>query len=111
MGVLDGNLYAVDATTGKSLWGPFQADGTIPDSPLVTDEAIYFTTQTGSLYGLNLDGTQLPWSPKTMDGKLAASPVQAGELILVAQTEADKILVALDKNANEVWAFTPETKK
>ena len=114
-GVLDGNFYAVNARSGENLWGPFQADGTIPDSPLVTDEAIYFTTQVGSLYGFNLDGSPLlSPNPKILGGKLAASPVQAGDLILVAQTDANKIpvvLLALDKNGNPKWTFTPETKK
>ena len=113
-GVLDGNFYAVDAGSGENLWGPFQADGTIPDSPLVTDEAIYFTTQTGSLYGFNLDGSPLlSPNPKILGGKLATGPVQAGELVLIAQTDANKVpvsLLALDINGNPKWTFTPETK-
>ena len=107
-GDLGGTLYAVDARTGNIRWQK-TPDGPITESPLVTEDAIYITTETGGFFALDLNGNVL-WN-KTFEGKLHTSPVKAGDKILVAATGNPELLYAFDTSGNQLWAFTPETKK
>jgi outer membrane protein assembly factor BamB len=90
-----------------------QADGAITQSPLIADETIYFTTDAGSLYALNLNGKNLWTRDLGEKARLFTSPVKAGDLILVAtaHTGVDQFLVAFDTNGNQKWVFIPEAKK
>ncbi len=85
-------------------------DGPITESPLVTEDSIYITTETGGLIALDLSGN-VRWS-KTFEGKkLHTSPVEAGGKILVAATGNPELLYAFDTSGNQLWAYAPETKK
>lgn len=105
VGDLSGVVYAVDAQTGNIAWQT-QTDGEITGSPLVTDDTIYVVTGNGYIYAFDKEGKTL-WN-KQLGGKLQTTPVSAGELILVASTDSDELLFALDNNGNQQWAFTPE---
>src|SRR5262249_38895615 len=47
----DGNVYALDAKTGKERWR-FHAGGSVISSPTVVADAVYFGTDDGNLYAL-----------------------------------------------------------
>ncbi|MGD9092446.1 MAG: PQQ-binding-like beta-propeller repeat protein [Anaerolineales bacterium] len=104
-GDLSGTFYALDVTNGQPAW-QLTADGRITETPLITEDSIYFTTEAGSLYALNIDGT-VRWT-KTDMGKIYTSPLLAGDLILVAPTNADELVIAVDVNGNQRWVFSLE---
>lgn len=137
-GDLSGGFYAMNASNGGLLWklNPeigdtstqrSKPDGPIVQTPMLTDELIYFTTRVGSIFGVSYSGEpkyfvdihQLDKSicgdPKNTkvrpSAKLFSSPVLAGDKILLAPTEADELLYALDANGKPVWCpFIPEKK-
>jgi outer membrane protein assembly factor BamB len=76
---------------------------------LLGDEALYFSTEAGSIYVLDYNGTTL-WN-RAVGGKLYTTPVLASDKILVATTGKDEIIFAFDKSGNQLWAFIPEKKK
>jgi len=106
-GDLNGYFYAVDATTGTQAWriGSEQLDGPIAGSPLVEEGAIYFTTESGTIYAVDLEGKIL-WS-QPVGGKLYTPPANPDEIILVTPIETDDLLVALTKAGAKRWAFNP----
>jgi outer membrane protein assembly factor BamB len=106
-GDLDGFFYALDAASGAEIWRmtPDQLDGPIAAKPLVTEEAIYITTELGSVFAVSDTGSII-WT-KTLEGKIYASPVLAGDMILVTPSQPNRFLVALDKQGTEMWSFPP----
>lgn len=101
---LTGTFYAIDRQSGDQLW-QVQPGGKIVSAPLVTEEFIYFGTEEGSLVVVNRDGTVQRNQP--IKGKLYTSPAGAGELILVAPTDGESLLIAFDQNGVQQWAFSP----
>jgi outer membrane protein assembly factor BamB len=106
-GDLDGNFYALDAGDGSEIWQltPEQLNGEIVGSPLVIEEDIYIATQGGNLYNIDLDGN-IDWT-QAVGGQLYTTPKEAGDLILVAPTQSDEILVAYSKEGVKEWGFIP----
>ncbi len=63
VGSLDGYMYALDANNGNVLWQT-QTNGPIESSPIVSDGAVYFTSQeptAGALYKLNANTGAVMW--------------------------------------------------
>jgi outer membrane protein assembly factor BamB len=106
-GDLKGAFYAIRASNGEIVW-KITPDGPIAQTPLLTDDAIYFTTEAGTIYAIDYKGV-IRWNV-TIGGKLHTSPVLAGDKILVAPTNFDQYLVALDKNGTQIWQYAPEKK-
>jgi outer membrane protein assembly factor BamB len=106
-GDLNGNFYAVDAENGKQVWkiGFDQLDGPISGSPLIFENTVYFTTESGSLYLSDLDGKIRP--PVTIGGKMYSAPLNSGGTILVTPIDTDNLLVALSPQGSQIWAFNP----
>jgi len=65
-GSSDGNLYALDAYTGKKKWA-FRANGSIHTSPALYNGTIYFGSWDTYLYALDAGSGQLKWKFKTLD--------------------------------------------
>lgn len=65
-GSSDGNLYALDAHTGKKKWA-FKANGSIHTSPALYNGTIYFGSWDTYLYALDAVSGQLKWKFKTQD--------------------------------------------
>lgn len=103
-GDLSGYLYALDAVKGSSLWR-IQPQTAILDTPVVTGDKMYFTTETDTLYIVSTAGNII--SSKVIGGAIYSSPVIAGDTILVAPTNFDALLVALNLDGNQKWTFTP----
>jgi outer membrane protein assembly factor BamB len=135
-GDLSGVFYALDAANGKTVWKldpdtsvgqgvqKTKPDGPIVQTPLLAEESIYFTTRVGSIFGVSYSGETIFYldihqidksicgegndSAVRPSGKLFSSPVQAGDKILIAPTEADELLIALDASGKPVWCpFIP----
>ncbi|MFP4559355.1 MAG: PQQ-binding-like beta-propeller repeat protein [Archaeoglobaceae archaeon] len=62
VGSKEGVLYCMNQSTGKFVWN-FTANGKISSSPAVTDEVVYFGTNTpnGTVYALNVSNGNLLW--------------------------------------------------
>ena len=101
-----GYFYAVNSTTGESMWRIQPLAGSpIVTSPLVTDEQIYFSAGT-EVYAVNSEGG-ITWE-QTISGMLYARPLVAGELVLVAPIDNDAVLIALQQSGAQAWSFIPE---
>ena len=108
-GDLKGNFYAMDAQTGDVVWKNTPAEGSqdsIADRPVLMDGKVYYTTENGSLYVVDAETGAPVWN-KAIGGQLYAMPVVTNDLIILAPMGLDQKLIALDKNGNQVWAFTP----
>lgn len=112
-GDVDGNFYSYNVKEAKLNWAPIKPDGAITSSPLVLGDHILITTESGNLYSINkADGSFKLWYqlPDKKKGKAYTTPVLAGGYVLVAYTDSDYYLVALDAtnpNPNAAqWTFS-----
>ena len=105
-GDLEGNFYALNATDGKPAADTIQPDDAIVASPIVVDGNILFATESGAIFSLK-PGGKLVSLETIADSKIYTAPVLAGDLILVAPFQGKSLLVALDKDGGQVWAFVP----
>jgi outer membrane protein assembly factor BamB len=106
-GDLSGTFYAVDRLTGASKW-QIQPGGAIVGTPLITPEGIYFTTESGSLVAVNSEGT-IRWN-QPYETSLHAGPVSAGNSILIATSNPESLLIAVDPSGVQKWTFALEKK-
>lgn len=104
-GDLDGYFYSVSITE-RVINFQIQPDAAISESPLATEELIYFTTESGTLYGIEADGTIQ--RTQTLGGKLYTSPVIDGDTMLVASLGGDELLYAMNSAGVGKWNFIPE---
>lgn len=56
----DGNVYAIDAGSGREIWRR-TTRGPVPSTPAVADGAVYFTSYDGNFYALNAQTGALKW--------------------------------------------------
>lgn len=101
-GDLSGTFYALDPHNGESQW-QLQPDGAIVGKPLITEDGIYFTTEEGSLVAVNSEGA-IRWN-QPFETNLHAGPVTAGDLILVATSNPENLLIAVDSNGVQKWSY------
>jgi outer membrane protein assembly factor BamB len=107
-GDLSGNLYAVNASDGTSVWA-IKPNNSIVDTPVISGTNIYLTTEADSLYTISTDGTVT--NTAVVGGIIYAAPLIAGDKILIAPTGfGSTLLVALsldNPSGAQKWAFTP----
>lgn len=60
----DGNLYAIDASSGAQKW-KFAVKSRVPSTPAVFAGTVYFTAYDGNLYALDSSSGQLKWKFQT----------------------------------------------
>ena len=77
-GGIDGNLYAVEAQTGRLRW-KFVAEHGVTSAPVVANSLVHFGSLKG-LYTLNAETGQLKWS-YTTDRIVTSTPTVSGGLI------------------------------
>jgi outer membrane protein assembly factor BamB len=106
-GDLDGNFYALNAADGRPAADAIQPDGAVLSTPIVVDGNIIFVTENGAIYSLEAGG-KLVSLETIADSKIYTAPVSSGDLILVAPFQGKSLMVALDKDGRQVWAFVPE---
>lgn len=102
-----GSLYAHPVSGTEPSWNQ-PLNGAIIGKPLVSGNTIVIGTEAGNVYFIDHTGKNP--RPISISGKIYSSPVAAGDLILVAPTGVDAILVALDQNGVVKWSFTPVKK-
>ncbi len=96
-----------DGVTGT--WD-FQSDGRIETSPALADDRIYFTTDAGTLYCLDIDGNK-KWE-KDIGMTVSGSPVVAGNLLYLGGEDGDIVcynLTGVTSPAKEWELFTNMT--
>lgn len=64
-GSADGNLYAVEAKTGKLRW-KFDAHGDVNSSPAVAEDTVYVVSLDGNLYAIDTATGKQRWSFATL---------------------------------------------
>ena len=106
-GDLAGYFYALNAADGTLLWR-IQPQNSILDKPVIVDDKIYLTTEGDSLFIISLEGDILV--RQVVGGLIYSSPFITGETVLVAPTNFDSLLVAMNLEANQKWTFTPAKK-
>lgn len=103
-GDLSGYFYGLDASNGTSKWR-IQRPTAIVDTPAIAGDKLYFTTETDALSIVSTAGDIV--SSPVIGGVIYSAPVVMGELVLVAPTGFESLLVALDLNGTQKWPFTP----
>jgi eukaryotic-like serine/threonine-protein kinase len=101
-GDLSGTFFALDPVTGLQRWN-IQPGGAIVDTPLVTEDAVYMTAEEGLLVSVTPDGV-INWQ-QTFEGNTYSSPILANDILLIATTQPDALVVALDTNGVQKWSF------
>ena len=104
VGDSDGMFYAFPMTAKGQPWTQ-QLNGSVVGSPAVIDSTVIVGTESGNVYFMDNTGGNV--RPVSITGKIYSTPVAAGTLVLVAPTEGDALLVALDLNGATKWSFTP----
>ena len=103
-GDLAGYLYAINASDGSTVWR-IQPQNGIVDKPVTQGDTLFFTTEADSLFGVSTAGDIL--ISKSVGGVIYSAPVIVGDTILVAPSNFDVLLVAMNLDGNQKWTFTP----
>lgn len=101
-GDMDGNIYANSAKDGSQLW-TLAVGEAITGQPTLVDENVIFSTETGSLIAVNLQG-QREWT-LTFEGPLYNGPVKVGDQLALGINNKDTFLRMLNASGQGVWTF------
>jgi eukaryotic-like serine/threonine-protein kinase len=104
VGDADGMFYAFPMASNGQTWTQ-QLNGSVIGSPLIDGDTVVVGTESGNIYFMDKTGQNI--RSVSVSGKLYTNPVATGDLILFAPMEGDNLLVAIDKNGNVKWSFTP----
>lgn len=106
-GSSDGNLYAVNAKDGSSLW-KFKAKSSIHTSPALYKGILYFGSWDTYFYAVNAKTGKELWKFKTGE-QVAMSGIQASAIVekgIVYFGARDAHMYALDAyNGNLIWKY------
>jgi outer membrane protein assembly factor BamB len=75
VGSWDGNLYALNATTGANVWN-YTTGGSVQSSPAVANGVVYVQSDDGNIYALNATSGANVWS-YNIGGNVYFSPVSS----------------------------------
>jgi outer membrane protein assembly factor BamB len=99
-----GMLYAFPLSANGKPWTQ-QLNGTIIATPLVIDGTLTVGTESGNLYFMDTSGQNL--RSITVPGKVYSTVANAGDMLLVAPTGGDSLLLGVDLNGTTKWSFIP----
>jgi outer membrane protein assembly factor BamB len=103
-----GTLYAINTADGSTVW-TMPSAGAISSSPIANENAIYFVSEDGMIRAVDPDGTQA-WQ-EIIEGEFYSTPLLAGDLLLVAPTKNNDILLAAyTLDGDQQWTFSPNKK-
>jgi outer membrane protein assembly factor BamB len=104
-GSANGDLYALDASTGSQLWS-FAATAAINSSPAVSNGVVYVASSDGKLWAVNTsDGSAFWGSPVTLSGTSNSSPTISGGIVYIGTTTN---VYAIDATTGSVdWTAAP----
>ena len=98
----DGNVYAINATTGAKVWS-FSTGGEVQSSPAVVNGRVYVGSNNGFLYALNASTGVQRWSVTTPSG-ISAAPAVANGIVYIAS--GNGFLYALNASTGaEIWLY------
>lgn len=101
-GDLSGTIYALNASNGNIEW-TVTVDGPVIGSGALLEDGVAFGIEEAGVQAVSFSGVK-QWS-HPVDGELQAGLVQAGDFILVAVTNGEDLMVALDPaNGTERWS-------
>ncbi|MBC8098329.1 MAG: PQQ-binding-like beta-propeller repeat protein [Armatimonadetes bacterium] len=104
-GAFDGFMYALDASSGYSVWR-FRTNGPIISSPAAADGMIYFGSADGFLYAVSADSAKERWKFNA-EKPIVGSPIVHQHYVYFGGTNG--FFYCLDaKTGREQWKF--ETK-
>jgi outer membrane protein assembly factor BamB len=102
-GTKTGKVLAISLADGNILWSQDAGSPIIGGGVLIPDMVV-FATEGGSVTAWSQkDGIQ-GWT-QSIGGKLYTTPVIAGDHLIVAVTQGDKLLQALSFNGQLAWQF------
>lgn len=107
VGSFDGYMYALDSTSGYSMWR-FRTNGPIVGGAVMGGDMLYFGSADGNLYAVNAESSKEKWRFSVEDKKsIVATPVYHNGKIYFGST--DHYLYCVDaKSGKEVWKFRTE---
>lgn len=102
VGSFDGYMYALDATSGYSLWR-FRTNGPIISSAALDGDMLYFGSADGNLYAVNAESSKEKWRFNAEKPIVAAPLFHQGSVYFGC---SDGHLYCLDgKTGEERWKF------
>lgn len=105
VGSFDGYMYAVDASTGYSMWR-FRTGGPIISSAALVRDLVVFGSADGNFYGINAESAKEKW--RFSAGKpIVSSPIVRDEKIYFGGTDGNLYCIEA-KTGKEVWNFKTE---
>lgn len=102
VGSFDGYMYALDASSGYSMWR-FRTNGPIISAPALDGDLLVFSSTDGNLYGINAESSKEKWRFST--GKpIVSSPIIHNECAYFGGTDGNFYCIDL-KSGKEKWKF------
>jgi outer membrane protein assembly factor BamB len=105
IGSTDGNVYALNASTGLLKWAT-QTDGGIESSPAVVNGVVYIGNDQGDVFALNGATGLIKWGYGT-GGTVASSPAVFNGTVYVGSGDDDTVYALNAANGSAEW--TTET--
>ncbi len=103
-GSLDGNIYALDASTGRLNW-KYETGWGIATKPAVSGDLVYVGSLDNNFYALEKNNGENKWT-YSCKAAIHSSPVVYGEYVFFGSD--DGRLYALNKTNGELaWTFAP----
>jgi outer membrane protein assembly factor BamB len=102
-------IYALSAANGQTVWSQVADEATTTNtviaSPVMLGEDIAFTTESGNVFTVSVEGTR-GWT-RTIKGKLYTNPLVVNDLLVVSGLEMEYNLVTFDVQGKQDWTYVP----
>jgi outer membrane protein assembly factor BamB len=103
--VATSSLYAMDETTGITLWGPVSFVGSFVGTPTVLGDRMYIGTSSGYMYCVNVTTGLKLWEYPISPGQVQTSPAVANGRVYFGTS--NNYLYAIDAISGlYVWRYT-----
>lgn len=105
VGSMDGYMYALDASSGYSMWR-FRTSGPIISSPALENDLLYFGSADGNLYAVNAANSKEKWRFNA-EKPIVSSPIVHDGFVYFGGTDGTFFCIEA-KTGKEVWRFKTE---
>ena len=102
-GSSDGNLYALNAASGSTLWS-YKTGGAVNSTPVFDGGNVYFSSNDGYVYALNASSGGLRWR-RQIKGAIPSSPVVSDGMIYTGSS-AGSIYAFNESNGALRWRYS-----
>ena len=103
VGSFDGNVYALNASTGALLWS-YATGNAVDSSPAVANGVVYIGSSDNNVYALNASTGVLLWS-HTTGGAVESSPAVANGVVYVGSYDGNVYALNASTGA-KLWSYT-----